>query len=143
VSIRAQELNIGNLQSSHAQQTLEFLVNKFTNAELYDWMSLVMEGVYRSFLQQATSVAQLAANQLAFERQETIPRFVQANYWEALVSQQAGIADQQQTDRRGLTGSARLLQDIFQLDQFAFDTERRKQQLTKTISLAGAGSVRA
>jgi Tc toxin complex TcA C-terminal TcB-binding domain len=39
-------------------------------------------------------------------------------------------------DRRGLTGSARLLQDIFQLDQFAFETTKRKLQLTKTISLA-------
>jgi hypothetical protein len=35
-----------------------------------------------------------------------------------------------------LTGSARLLQDIFQLDQYAFETDKRKLQLTKTISLA-------
>ena len=40
------------------------------------------------------------------------------------------------TDRRGLTGSARLLQDIYQLDQFAFETNKRKLQLTKTLSLA-------
>ena len=39
-------------------------------------------------------------------------------------------------DRRGLTGSARLLQDIYQLDQHAFQTDERKHQLTKTISLA-------
>lgn len=36
----------------------------------------------------------------------------------------------------GLLGSARLLQDIYQLDQYAFDTDKRKLQLTKTISLA-------
>jgi hypothetical protein len=29
-----------------------------------------------------------------------------------------------------------LLQDIYQLDQYAFDTNKRKLQLTKTISLA-------
>ena len=40
------------------------------------------------------------------------------------------------SDRRGLTGSARLLQDIYQLDQFAFGTDKRKLQLAKTISLA-------
>ncbi len=35
-----------------------------------------------------------------------------------------------------VTGSARLLQDIFQLDGYAFDTNQRKLQLTKIISLA-------
>lgn len=44
--------------------------------------------------------------------------------------------DSKSPDRRGLTGGARLLQDIFQLDQYAFETDERKLQLTKTISLA-------
>jgi hypothetical protein len=35
-----------------------------------------------------------------------------------------------------LTGSARLLQDIYQLDQYAFENNKRKLQLSKTISLA-------
>jgi hypothetical protein len=35
-----------------------------------------------------------------------------------------------------LTGAARLLRDIYELDQYAFETEKRKLQLTKTISLA-------
>jgi Salmonella virulence plasmid 65kDa B protein/Tc toxin complex TcA C-terminal TcB-binding domain/FG-GAP-like repeat len=43
---------------------------------------------------------------------------------------------EEQRDRRGLTGSALLLQDIFQLDQYAFETNRRKLQLTQTFSLA-------
>ncbi len=46
------------------------------------------------------------------------------------------FTDGENPDRRGLTGSARLLQDIFQLDQYAFETEKRKLQLTKTLSLA-------
>ena len=99
-------------------------------------MSVVIEGVYRNFLQQATAAAQIAANQLAFERQEPIPRFIQSDYWEALVGLRAGLSAAEAPDRRGLTGSARLLQDVFQLDQYGFDTEQRKQQLTKTISLA-------
>src|SRR6266567_3062060 len=44
-------------------------------------------------------------------------------------------------DRRGLTGSARLLQDIYELDQYAFETNRRKRQLTKTISVASLDPV--
>ena len=33
---------------------------KFTNFELYDWMSGVLEGVYSRLLQHAMSIAQLA-----------------------------------------------------------------------------------
>ena len=40
------------------------------------------------------------------------------------------------SDRRGITGSARLLADIVELDQHAFLTDRRRLQLTKTFSLA-------
>jgi Tc toxin complex TcA C-terminal TcB-binding domain len=131
-----QERYIANLQAEHAQQTAEFLATKFTNVELYDWMSDILEGVYRFFLQQATSMAQLATSQLAFERQELPPPFIQDDYWE--VKEDAvsgGVSGENPTDRRGLTGSARLLQDIFQLDQFAFETDERKNQLTKNISL--------
>ncbi|MBA3965031.1 MAG: hypothetical protein H0X47_04540 [Nitrospirales bacterium] len=35
-----------------------------------------------------------------------------------------------------MTGSARLLQDVYKLDQYAFETDKRKLHLTKTISLA-------
>ena len=128
VRIVGQERNIAEMQAEHAEETLDFLSNKFTNVELYDWMSDILEGVYSFFLQQATAIAQLAANQLAFERQEVTPPFISADYWEAPMGMEI--------DRRGLTGSARLLQDIFKLDQYAFETDRRKLQLTKTISLA-------
>ncbi|MCK5231044.1 MAG: hypothetical protein KAR13_12295, partial [Desulfobulbaceae bacterium] len=107
------------------------------SAELYDWMIGVLEGVYRYFLQQATAMAKLAENQLAFERQEVPPAYIQTDYWEA-PSEGAVItsAENSTVDRRGLTGSSRLLMDIYKLDQHAFETDKRKLQLTKTISLA-------
>jgi hypothetical protein len=95
-----------------------------------------LERVYSFFLQQATAMAKLAENQLAFERQQIPPTFIQADYWEALTDTQVGNTNSNSPDRRGLTGSARLLQDIFQLDGYAFDTDKRKLQLTKIISLA-------
>ena len=115
----------------HAAATVEFLASKFTNAELFDWMSGVLQEVYRYFLQQATITAKLAERQLRFERQETLPSFIQSDYWR---SSDAGT--DRGPDRRGLTGSARLLRDITQLDEYAFQTDRRKLQLVKTFSLA-------
>jgi|LGOV01.1.fsa_nt_gb hypothetical protein len=137
VRVVGQERKIAEIQADHAKETLEFLTNKFTNVELYDWMSDILEGVYSFFLQQATAMAKLAENQLAFERQETPPAYIQADYWEAAAGMEiGGDPHSSAPDRRGLTGSARLLQDIYQLDQYAFETDKRKLQLTKTISLA-------
>jgi hypothetical protein len=82
-------------------------------------------------------MAQLAAQQLAFERQQGQPPTIQADYWEppaqglaALTGERAG------PDRRGLTGAERLIQDIADLEQYAFQTNQRKLQLTRVLSLA-------
>jgi hypothetical protein len=132
-----QEVAISTMQHDQAQETVNFLVNKFTSAELYDWMSGVLGGVYSYFLQQATAMAQLAQYQLGFERQEIPPSFIKADYW--VITDEAASAaanESAQPDRKGMTGSVRLLQDITRLDQFAFDTNRRKLQLAETFSLA-------
>jgi len=135
--VAQKEESISRIQHDQAQATVEYLANKFTNAELYSWMSGVLGGAYSYFLQQATSIAQLAQYQLAFERQESPPSFIKADYW-TVTDDAAQPANGQNTqpDRQGLTGSVRLLEDITRLDQFAFDTNRRKLQLSETFSLA-------
>ena len=119
VRVVGQEHLIAEMQADHAQDTVEFLTNKFTNVELYDWMSGVLEGVYSFFLQQASAMAKLAESQLGFERHEIPPAIVQADYWQPPSESRAvPSADESGPDRRGLTGSARLLQDIHQLDLY-------------------------
>jgi hypothetical protein len=134
VEVAKQEKAIAKIQSTNAKDTMEFLNNKFTNVDLYEWMSDLLEDVYSFFLQRATAMARLAENQLGFERQETPLAYIQADYWN--VPDEGGITDAEGPDRHGLTGSARLLHDIYQLDQYAFDTNRRKLQLVKVLSLA-------
>ena len=131
------ERELAGLQLDHATAVVDFLVNKFTNAELYEWMSGVLSRVYSYFLQQATAMAQLGQAQLDFERQEPALSVIQSDYWQASMEESSnGYTDGEGPDRRGLTGSARLLQDIYQLDQYAFETKQRKLQLTQTLSLA-------
>ena len=134
--IANKEKAISSMQMDNAQATVNFLATKFTNAELYEFMSGVLQGVFSYFLQQATATARLAQNQLSFERQEAPVSFVQSDYWQSPSDSASSGNDSQAVDRRGLTGSARLLRDIYQLDQYAFDTNKRKLQLTKVISLA-------
>jgi hypothetical protein len=137
VRVSEQERLIAELQTEQAERTVDFLAGKFTNVDLYDWMSDVLAGVYRFLLQQATGMARLAGGQLAFERQEPAPPYIQDDYWEAPADAAAlERGEGQGPDRRGLTGSAHLLRDIVQLDQYSFETNRRKLQLTKVVSLA-------
>jgi hypothetical protein len=136
VDVARQELAIANLQLSNASDNVQFLSNKFNNIDLYDWMSRILEDVYRYFLQQASITGRLAQSQLAFERQEVPPSFIQADYWASPTSQAQSVSGAAAPDRRGLTGSERLLQDIYALDQYAFQTDQRKLQLSKTFSLS-------
>ena len=128
IAVATQEQAIAHIQKDHAAATVQFLAGKFTSAELYEFMSEVLDNVYRFFLQQATALAKLAENQLAFERQEPPQGVIQGDYYAA----PDGAAD----DRRGITGSARLLSDLVALDQHAFLTDQRRQQLKKDLSLA-------
>ena len=137
VRIAQQEFAVSDLQADNAERLLDFQMQKFANLDLYDWMSGILERTYSFMLQQATAMAQLAARQIAFERQEGLTPAIQADYWEpAAQGMDSANGDAAAQGRRGLTGSARLLQDIIQLDQWAFDTNKRKLQLSKTFSLA-------
>jgi hypothetical protein len=137
VGVVEQERRISETQLDNAEATLEFLASKFTNAELFEWMAGVLGGVYRYFLLQATVIARLAERQLAFERQEVQPQLIRADYWEPPANG-AGPAG---PDRRGLTGAAQLLRDLTQLEQYAFATDQRRLQLSKTLSLAAIDPV--
>lgn len=134
IRIVGQERQISEMNAGHAEDTLEFLKTKFTNAELYRWMGNVLERSYSYMLSLATAVARTAERQYYFEQQEQAGSFILDDYWEV---QETGAPTQGGgTDRRGMTGSVRLLQDIIRLDQFAFENTKRKLQLTRVISLA-------
>jgi Tc toxin complex TcA C-terminal TcB-binding domain/Concanavalin A-like lectin/glucanases superfamily len=130
------EAVLASLTQSNAKAKLTFLQTKLTNAALYAWMAGVLAGVYRNLLQRAGAVARLAERQLAFERQSAVPGYIKSDYWSAPSGSSAPASG-----TAGLTGSARLLQDIVQLDDYAFDTNTRKAQLTQTFSLATAAPV--
>jgi hypothetical protein len=141
-NIADEQAKIAQLNQDNASAKLRFLQGKFTNAQLYTWMAGVLGGVYRSFLQQAASVARLAEQQLAFERQVAVPGYIKADYWSPPGGGTSSIGSGvPATGTGGLTGSARLAQDISQLDDFALDTEQRKLQLTQTFSLAALAAV--
>ena len=69
-------------QSDQAARTFTTLQNQFTNPSLYRWMSDAVGWVYRYFLSQATAVARLSQQQLAFDRAEAPGSFIATDYWQ-------------------------------------------------------------
>ena len=100
-----QERFVASMQVEHSDSTMEFLANKFTNVELYE-NDKRRARVYAYFLQQATAMAKLAQNQLAFERQEAPPEFIQADYWQTQHRTRGPAPKFSTPDRQGLTGRA-------------------------------------
>jgi hypothetical protein len=133
VTIAMQEQGLAELQHDQAVATLKFLNDQFTNADLFQWLSRTLGGVYRYFLQQATATARLAQAQLAFERAEPSQTLIRDDYWQTPEQLTAAGA---QPDRRGLAGAEQLSRDLTRLDEYAFSTERRRLNLSQTFSLA-------
>jgi len=136
VMIAEQESRIAGIQRDQAIDMLKFLSTKFTSREFYDWLQGVLAEIYASFLRMATATAQQAERQLAFQRQQMMASIIKQNYWAAASGWNAASSMQSTPDRRGITGSARLLQDIATLDQYAFDSEKRLLNLNQTFSLS-------
>jgi hypothetical protein len=133
IAIAQQERIIAGLEHTHAVDVLEFLLSKTFTEEMYRWIASVLENVYRFFLQEAASVAHLAQGQLGFERSQAPIKVIQPDYWNVPADGSGTAPTGGNVDRLGLTGSARLLKDIYQLDQVAFGTKQRK--LTVAITL--------
>ncbi len=138
VAIANMEYNIAAIQRDQAQDMLKFLSTKFTNVELYEWMIGELAEVYAFLLRTATTLARQAEGQLAFERQQAAAGLIKSDYWSDVLQQgyTSSSNTATTTDRRGITASARLLQDVVALDQYAFDSERRLLNLNQTFSLA-------
>ena len=137
VRIAGQERLIADLQADHAEASLDFLAGKFTSAELYDWMSGILGGRLQLFPpagdrhgEARREPARLRAPGAAARPH---PGGLLAGDRRCRRPRRPGTRD-----RRGMTGSARLLAGHLQLDQHAFETDKRRLQLTRTFSLARA-----
>jgi hypothetical protein len=134
VAMSVQDQQISQLQLDHSRSMVDFLKTKFSNKELYEWMKDTLREQYQTVMQIAASTARLAQRALEFERQESI-RFISGAYWLVdMNAQSAALTTEQRSS--GLLSAERLLTDLTQLDGFKVATDRRRQEVSKTISLA-------
>jgi hypothetical protein len=121
-SAALQTQQIAALRRDFAATAVQYLGNKFLNAEMWLLLQQVIREQYRMRLNYAITAAYMAERALAFEIQNPLLRVVRFDYY-----------DQR---RDGLLGATELQTDLATLQNTRLSFARRKLQLSKTISLA-------
>jgi hypothetical protein len=121
--LAADELRILELRAAAAQWVVDFIASRFGGQELGEVITSVLKRGYGFALQQATSAAQRALDQVAFDRQAAPPPLVQSDYWQAPGDPRFG-------------STARLAADLYELEAYRAETEQRKLALEQTFSVA-------
>jgi Tc toxin complex TcA C-terminal TcB-binding domain/Neuraminidase-like domain/Salmonella virulence plasmid 28.1kDa A protein/Putative peptidoglycan binding domain len=121
VAIAEKELQNHILQIENAKEIDDFMRNKFTNQELYNWMVSQLSGTYFQSYQLAYDIAKRTERCYRFELGLTDSNFIQFGYWDSL--------------KKGLLSGEKLQYDLRRLETAYLGQNRREFELTKHISL--------
>ncbi|MFL5698674.1 MAG: neuraminidase-like domain-containing protein [Ktedonobacteraceae bacterium] len=120
-TIAQKELQNHELQIEHAKAVDEYMRNKYTNQELYDWMISQVSAIYFQCYQMAYDLAKRAEKAFRFERGLTTSNYITFGYWDSL--------------KKGLLSGERLYLDLKRLEMAYIDQNKREYEITKHISL--------
>jgi hypothetical protein len=119
--IAAKELDNHKKQISNAEEVDRFMRDKYTNAELYQWMIQQISGVYFAAYELAYSVAKRAERAFRFELGLATADYIQPGNWESL--------------KKGLLAGERLTHDLKRMEVAYLEQNRREFELTQHVSL--------
>lgn len=115
------DLKNHDLQIDNAKKTDDFMRDKFTNKELYDWMIGQISSVYFRAYQLAHDFAKKAERCYRFELGND-DSFISYGYWDSM--------------KKGLQSADHLIHDIKRMETSYLDKNKREYELTKHVSLA-------
>jgi hypothetical protein len=121
INISNQEITNQQKNIDNSQEVEEFLRNKYTNEELYNWMEGQIQTLYYQAYTLAYELAKKAEKVFRFERGLTVSNFIQFGYWEAA--------------RDGLLAGERLYIGLKQLEAAYQEKRGYDYEVTKHISL--------
>jgi len=121
-AIAERELENHDLQTENAKEAHEFMRDKFTNRQLYDWMVAQIAGVYFRSYQLVYDTSKRVEQAYRFELGLQDSNFIKFGYWDSL--------------KKGLLAGERLYHDLKRLEMAYLDQNKREYELTKHISLA-------
>lgn len=116
------ELNNHDRQKENLEKEQEYMQNKFTNKELYDWMINQISTVYFQSYQLAFDIARQAERCFRYELGLSDSNYIQFGYWDSL--------------KKGLLSGEKLFYDLKRLETAYYEQNRREYELTKHISIS-------
>jgi hypothetical protein len=124
LTVAQRDLDITEQQIAQNESVTTFMRDKFSNAQLYRWMSGQLSGLYLQTYNMAYDMARAAERAFQFERgvAESEAGFVRPLYWESR--------------RSGLLAGDSLGLDLERMAQAALDGDSRGLEIVKRISLA-------
>ena len=121
-AIAEKELHNQDLQIDNAKAIDEYMHNKFTNDQLYNWMITQIATVYFQAYRLAYDMAKKAEKCYQRELGLGNSSFIQFGYWDSM--------------KKGLLSGDKLATDLRRLEAAYFDNNKRELEITKHISLA-------
>lgn len=110
------------LQIDNAKTEDEYLRNKYTNVQLYNWMLTQVSTVYFQAYQVAYDMAKRAEKSFRYELALQNSSYIQFGYWDSL--------------KKGLLAGDKLMNDLQRMEAAYYDQHKRELELTKHISLS-------
>ena len=104
------------------QQQIDFLTNKFTNGQLYDWMVGKISDVYFHSYQLGYAMAKRAQRCYRYELALPDASFIQFGYWDSL--------------HQGLLAGEALTADLLRMHSSYLDLNVRRHEISRIYSLA-------
>src|SRR5690606_23396181 len=115
------ELENHDQQLENSQEVLEFMQDKFTNQELYQWMVTQLSRTHQEMYKLAYDVAKTAEKAFQFELGSD-SSYLQFNYVDSL--------------RKGLLTGEKLVYDLKRMEVAYLEQNKREFEIQKPISLA-------
>jgi hypothetical protein len=122
IALAEKELDNHVLQIENTKATDDFMRQKYTNKDLYQWQVGQISGVYFQSYRLAYDLAKRAERCFRFELGLQDSSYINFGYWDSL--------------RKGLLSGDKLQYDLRRLESAYLDRNRREFELTKHVSLA-------
>lgn len=121
LAITEKELENQELQIEQSQAVGDYMRDKYTDQQLYDWHVRQVAAVYFQSYQLAYDMAKRAEKCFQFEIGDPAAGFIEFGYWDSL--------------KKGLLAGERLANDIRRMEAAYLDQNTRDLEITKHISL--------
>ncbi len=123
IAIAQQELLLHQKEIENHESIAEFMKSKFSNLELYSWMSGQLSGLFFQTYKLAHDYAKQAEQALIFEKglEARQVNYINGMYWDS--------------QKQGLLSGTQLELDLDRLEKAYLEKDSRRFEITKDISL--------